>query len=263
MRRRELLGTTCLAGAGALAAVTEATQAAEAGGAARDILELRLYKADAGEMRGRLDKFLGEVAIPAWNRLGMNPVGVFEAADGASPDLYVLIAHKNCECFVTAPARLWADAEYQKAGAAYLETPKTAPTYARIETNLMLAFEQAPKLRAPVEKKPGRLFQLRIYESFCDERARLKLEMFNAGGELAIFRRCEMGWVFFGQTLAGTKMPNLTYMLGFADEAAQKAAWARFLKDPEWEKLKGDPKYKDTVSTSTNLILKPTAYSQI
>jgi hypothetical protein len=263
MRRRELLGTTCLAGAGALAAVTETARAAEAGGAAREVLELRLYKAEAGDMRGRLDKFLGEAAIPAWNRLGMQPVGAFEAADGASPDLYVVMSHKNCESVLTAPARLAADAEYQKAGAACLETPKTAPTYTRIETNLLLAFEQAPKLLAPVEKKPGRLFQLRIYESHCDERARLKIDMFNAGGEIAIFRRCGLTWAFFGQALAGTKMPNLTYMVGFADEAAQKAAWAKFMKDPEWEKLKGDAKYKDTVSNITNLILKPTAYSQI
>ena len=38
---------------------------------------------------------------------------------------------------------------------------------------------------------------------------------------------------------------------------AQKAA------APEWDKLKNDPQYKDTVSAITNIILKPTPYSQI
>jgi len=261
MRRRELIGAACLAGAGALAAATPAARAAEGAGGARAILELRLYKAEKGERRDRLDKFLAEAAIPAWNRLGMKPVGVFAMQDESTADLWVLVPHKTLECFLTTPARLWADAEYQKA-AAFFDPPKAAPMYARIETHLMLAFEGAPKLAVPVEPKPGRLFQLRIYESHCEERARLKIDMFNSA-ELALFKDAGMTWVFFGQTLAGTRMPNLAYMLGFADADAQKAAWDKFGKSPGWNTLKNDPKYKDTVSNITNLILTPTAYSQI
>jgi len=261
MRRRELIGTACLAGAGALAAATEAARAAEGGTGGRELLELRLYKCEAGEMRARLDKFLAEAAIPAWNRLGLMPVGVFAMKDDSSPDLWVLLSHQTPESFITVPSRLWADAEYQKA-AAFFDPPKAAPMYARIETNLLLAFEGAPKLLVPVERKPERLFQLRTYESHCEERARLKIDMFNSA-ELAIFKDAGLTWVFFGQALAGTKMPNLTYMVGFADEAAQKAAWDKFGKSPGWNTLKNDPKYKDTVSNITNLILKPSGYSQI
>ncbi|MBM4018311.1 MAG: NIPSNAP family containing protein [Planctomycetes bacterium] len=263
MRRRDLLGGTCLAGSAALAAMAGTAGGGEAAAGARELLELRLYRAEAGEMRGRLDKFLAEAAIPAWNRIGIRPVGVFAAADDSTADLYVVMSHKTAESFAAAPARLEADAEYRKAGAALLDTPKTSPTYLRIETSLMLAFEQAPRLEAPVERKPGRVFQLRIYESHCDERARLKIDMFNGGGEISIFRRAGLTWVFFGQTLAGAKMPNLTYMVGFADDDARKAAWDRFGKDPEWVKLRADRKYADTVSTITNIVLKPTAYSQI
>jgi hypothetical protein len=36
-----------------------------------------------------------------------------------------------------------------------------------------------------------------------------------------------------------------------------------FRVDPEWKKLSGDPQYKDTVSNITDIILKPTPYSQI
>ncbi|MCX5674041.1 MAG: NIPSNAP family protein [Planctomycetota bacterium] len=261
MRRRELIGTACLAGAGVLAAATQAARAAEGAGGAREILELRLYKAEKGEMRDRLDKFIAEAAIPAWNRLGMKPVGVFAMQDESTADLWVLVPHKTLEGFMTAPARLWADAEYPKA-AAFFDPPKAAPMYARIETNLLLAFEGAPKLLVPVEPKPGRVFQLRIYESHCEERARLKIDMFNSA-ELPLFKDAGLTWVFFGQSLAGTRMPNLTYMVGFADADAQKAAWDKFGKSPGWNTLKNDPKYTDTVSNITNLILKPTAYSQI
>jgi hypothetical protein len=261
MRRRDLIGTACLAGAGALAAMGETARAAEGGKGGRELLELRIYKAEKDGVREKLDKFLAEAAIPAWNRLGMKSVGVFALKDGSSSDLWVLMSHKSAECFITAQSRLWADAEYQKAGA-FFDPPKGLPMYSRIETNLFLAFEGAPKLETPGEMKPDRVFQLRIYESHCEERARLKIDMFNSA-ELDLFRKAGLTWVFFGQALAGTKMPNLTYMVGFPDEATQKAAWDAFGKSEGWKKLKDDPKYKDTVSNITNLILKPTAYSQM
>jgi hypothetical protein len=261
MRRRELIGTACLAGAGALATMGETARAAEGGTGGRELIELRIYKAENADVRARLDKFLAEAAVPAFNRLGMKPVGALALKDGSSPDVYVVMSHKSAECFLTAQSRLWADAEYPKA-AAFFDPPKAAPAYTRIETNLLLAIEGAPKLEMPGEMKPDRVFQLRIYESYCEERARLKIDMFNSA-ELGLFREAGMTWAFFGQSLAGTKMPNLTYMLGFTDEAAQKAAWDKFTKGEGWNKLKNDPKYKDTVSNVTNLILKPTAYSQI
>lgn len=69
--------------------------------------------------------------------------------------------------------------------------------------------------------------------------------------------------VFFGEALIGTRLPNLTYMLGFEDMPASKKAWGRFLGEPAWKKLSKDPAYKDTVSRITNMFLRPTAYSQI
>ncbi|MBM4032444.1 MAG: twin-arginine translocation signal domain-containing protein [Planctomycetes bacterium] len=260
MKRRDFLGTTCAAGAAAAGGAAAAAEAPAP--AAKEFLELRLYKADAGPMREKLDKFLAEAALPAWNRLGIQPVGVFASADPKVADLYVLLPHKSIESFATAARKLQADADYQKAGAAALDTPKNEPVYKRVETTLMLAFDAAPKAETPT-KKDTRVFQLRIYESHCDERARRKVAMFNEGGEIALFRKVGLQIVFFGETLAGPKMPNLTYMLGFDDEAAQKEAWAKFLAHPDWKKMSSDPQYKNTVSNITNLVLKPTAYSQV
>jgi hypothetical protein len=69
--------------------------------------------------------------------------------------------------------------------------------------------------------------------------------------------------VFFGEAIIGEKMPNLTYMLGFDDSEAQKAAWDKFKVHPEWKKMSTDPYYKDTVSNITNIILIPTKSSEI
>jgi hypothetical protein len=160
------------------------------------------------------------------------------------------------------PARLAADKEFQEAGKAVLEAPKLDPAFVRYESSLMLAFNDFPKVEVPA-KGAERLFQLRIYESHNEERARKKIAMFNEGGEIKTFRRCGMTAVFFGQTLIGPKLPCLTYMLGFDDKAAMDKAWGAFRKDPDWKTLSADPAYKDTVSTITNLILRPASGSQI
>jgi hypothetical protein len=58
-------------------------------------------------------------------------------------------------------------------------------------------------------------------------------------------------------------MPSLTYMLTLPDMAARDAAWGKFGQDPEWKSLSGDPQYRDNVSAISDIILQPTAYSQI
>jgi len=58
-------------------------------------------------------------------------------------------------------------------------------------------------------------------------------------------------------------MPNLTYMLVFDDLVDRDAKWKVFGGDPEWKNLSSNPEYKDTVSNITDIILRPTDYSQI
>ena len=260
MQRRGFLGAVGAASAAAMGAMAET--AAAAGTPKKQYLELRLYRCEAGAMREGLETFLGKVAIPAWNRAGIKPVGVFGMMDGTSADLYVLLPHESIESFAAAPGRVWADAAYQKDGAAFLDTPKKQPPYARIESSLMLAFDGVPRVELPATKET-RLFQLRTYESHCAERAARKMEMFNTGGELALFRRTGMNPVFFGQSLVGAKLPNLTYMLGFNDVAAKEVAWKTFGGHADWKKIRSDPKYKDTVSNITNIMLRPAACSQV
>ena len=87
--------------------------------------------------------------------------------------------------------------------------------------------------------------------------------MFNEGGEIALFRKTGLTPVFFGETVVGRNLPNLTYMLAFDDMADRDKRWKVFVADPGWKTLSADPAYKDTVSNITDIILRPTAYSQI
>lgn len=63
--------------------------------------------------------------------------------------------------------------------------------------------------------------------------------------------------------LAVAEQPNLTYLLTFENMEARDQHWAKFRADSEWTKLRDNPYYADTVSNITDIILRPTAYSQI
>jgi hypothetical protein len=268
MKRREFLTASAVAG---LALSSSTRIKGETERSRKQLLELRLYHFDSAAKQKAFDEFLGRAAVPALNRIEIEPVGVFKMLKSDNPkldmeadstDLYVLLPHRSPRSFISLTQRLLEDQAFLQAGEAVLGCPMSDPAYVRFESSLMLAFDGVPRVEVPT-KADSRLMQLRIYESHSMERAIKKIEMFNEGGELDVFRRCNMNPVFFGQSLIGDKLPNLTYMLSFENEKAMSDAWSAFGKHPEWQKLRSDPTYKDTVSKVTNLILRPASSSQI
>jgi NIPSNAP protein len=268
MRRRDFIARSGMAASAAMVfpGIAHARRSKQ-----KQFIELRIYHFDSPEKRGEYEKFLEGAAIPAWNRAGVRPVGGFRLLMKDNPDLklasdstdlYIVLPHSSAESLVQLPSRLAEDRAFQQAGEAVLTAPKSDPAFTRYESSLMVAFEDFPQLKVPTTA-PGRLVQLRIYESHNEERARKKIQMFNQGGEFAIFARSGMTGVFFGQTLIGSKLPNLTYMLSFPSEQEQKKGWETFRNDPEWKRLSKVDEYKDAVSNVTNLILRPIAGSQI
>jgi hypothetical protein len=226
--------------------------------------ELRRYDIESEEQKAGLDRFLSETAIPTLNRLEVKTVGVFYPVEGFSP-VYVLLVHPSVGSFATLTQRLSGDQEFLAKGADFVNAPADKPAYKNLDVQLMRAFTGMPKLERPVDA-PGRVFQLRTYESPSEKTGLKKIEMFDTA-EIAIFRKVGLHPVFFGQTLAGAKMPNLTYMLGFKDMDESKAAWKAFGGDPDWQRLSKMPEYADKAILRkggiTNLYLKPADYSQI
>jgi hypothetical protein len=260
MKRREFLAVTCLA---SLSSGVTNLQAAERKRKSRkQFYELRRYLIKTNANKKQVLDFLKAAELPALNRLGIEPVGVFEIIESDSNDVYVLLPSRSVRPLISASSLLESDAEYLQAGASMFKTTKADVPYERIESTLMLAFDGIPKLELPTSKE-SRVFQLRIYESHNLLAAKKKIEMFNTGGELAIFRKTGLNPVFFGKSLIGNKLPNLTYMLGFDNMAAKEKGWDTFRNDPEWKKLKENSYYKDTVSNITNILLRPTQCSQI
>jgi hypothetical protein len=225
--------------------------------------ELRTYTLNAAK-KPMLDTYLSKAYIPALRRAGTGPVGVFtENLGGEKLAVHVLIVVNSANEAAILPTLLATDGEYAKAAADYLAAPASDPVYERIESSFLGAIEGFPHLVKPATAKP-RLLNLRIYESHNERAAAKKVEMFNKH-ELAIFQRVGLTPVFFAEALGGSRMPNLTYMLVFPDEAGRTAAWNRFRTDDAWVKLKAIPEYadKEIVSRITNKVLPPEPYSEI
>ena len=263
MQRRSFLNSTIVS-AGIAAVPTLAIAAEDQPRSEPQLVELRAYLVRP-EKQALLDAYFKLALIPALNRLGVTSVGAFwetSAPEPAAAVAYLLIPFRNREQITAVTAKLWADGEYQKAAAEYLSVTATDPVYDRVESSLLSAIDGLPQLAAPAHKPT--LFNLRIYESHNEAAAKKKIEMFNKG-ELAIFRRVGLTPVFFGEALIGSRLPNLTYLLAFANEEARAAAWNTFRSDPEWKALKAIPEYEDKriVSKITNKLLTPTNYSQI
>jgi len=252
--------------------VTAATLAglpaiAAEGTAPREFYELRRYQFRFGPMVKRFEQYVTHAALPALQRMGIGPIGVFTPTNGPdTPAAYVLVPFKSLAEFASVGEQLQRDPEYQKAGDEYINAPATDPPYLRYESSLLLAFTGMPKLAVPEQKKASRsrLFELRTYESHSRRALKTKVKMFNEG-ELEIFRRTGLAPVFFGETLIGPKQPNLTYMVVFDDMDHHGECWDKFRNDPEWKKLSAQPGYSNAeiVSNISSSFLKPMAYSQL
>lgn len=272
MHRREFLTSSLAASAAALtqqgsAGAQTTSGKADAGkadaGKAREYYQLRRYHLQGGPQGKLTDSYMADALIPALNRLGIAPVGAFRLDYGETPTLYVLMPSTKLETLVTVDLKLAQDAAFMKVAEPFWGAPAITPAFRRVESSLHVAFEGWPKLTAP-DTKSKRIFQLRTYESPSYAAHVRKVEMFHSG-EFEIFEKAGCGSVFYSDTLVGTGTPSLMYMLSFADMAHLDAGWRAFAADPDWKKLTSLQRfsYEPIVSNISNLILTPTAYSQI
>lgn len=219
------------------------------------IYELREYRFPDEIAQQAFSQYLQNIAIPALNRAGVEPVGAFLATP-PSTSIYLVAPFETLTSWLELTTRATAEpnvsAESSKASA-----DRVAGAYTELRTTILQSFEAVPQLERPFENV-GRVFQLRTYENPSVAACRKKVEMFHRG-EIDIFRRVGLAPVFFGVAVAGPSLPNLTYMLSFESSTARQDAWSRFIKDPAWLSLKATPGYADAelIRNITNIELRP------
>jgi hypothetical protein len=262
--RRHFLSASLAASAAALVNESGAqTPAAQS----REYYQLRRYQLQSGAQPKLVESYFADALIPALGRMRMGPVGAFKLDYGTeTPALYLLMPGSSLEDLAMVDLRLAKDEVFLKAAQPFWNAPASSPAFVRVESALLAAFEGWPRLTPPPTSatKAKRIFQLRTYESPSYADHVRKVEMFH-NGEFEIFVKSGARPVFFGDTLVGPRLPNLTYMLAFQNMQELEASWVAFSGNPDWKKLQNSPRYnyESIVSNITNLILSPLEASQI
>jgi len=229
-------------------------------------IELRYFRMRSGKQTERTTEYIRRGWLPATQRAGIGPVGFFNSLVAPeSPFVLSLTSYPSFAAIEAAHNKLGADKEFQDALDEYNSTTGEL-SYMRMENSLLLAFPSMPAVEVPPAREggPPRIFELRTYESPNEKTLARKVKMFG-DGEIAAFRRSGMLPVFFGTTIVGRNLPNLTYMLAYDDLAARDKTWSAFGKDAGWQKLRATPGLSDPeiVSNISNAILRPLAFSPI
>jgi hypothetical protein len=232
----------------------------------RDYYQLQVYRLTGKAQEEKVDKFLKDAYLPALHRAGIKSVGVFKPAltdTTSGKRVFVWIPFTSLDHFAKTLEKLDKDSEYQKSGNDFLGAAFDQTAFIRKESILMLAFPLSPNFVVPSFQTPKsqRIYELRSYESATENLHKKKVQMFNEGGECALFKTLDFNAVFYAQVISGSTMPNLMYMTTFADMAARTAHWDSFKNHPDWKKLSGMAEYKNTVSKNVTLFLHPADYS--
>jgi len=234
----------------------------------REFYELRIYNYTSDSSESRLDNYLEKALVPALHRAGMKQVGVFKSSpdDTASiKKFYVLIPYRSLTDLDKIETTLDKDKSYNSAGTDYINAAHNNAPYTRMEKIILKAFAGMPNLKKPklTGDRKKRVYELRSYEGATEKLYRTKVKMFNEGDEVGIFNRLGFNAIFYAEVLAGKAMPNLMYMTTFDDMASRDKHWKAFGEDPQWNKLKSDKQYDNTVSHIDSWFLYPAEYSDL
>lgn len=234
-----------------------------------DYYQIQVFRLTGKVQEEKVDNFLKIAYLPALHRAGIKKAGVFKPieSDTARSGKYVFvwIPFTSLDHFAKTMEALDNDAVYQKDGIDFLGAPFNQVPFARKESILLKAFTEQPAYAIPPFTTPPsqRIYELRSYEGPTENLYRKKVEMFNKGGEVALFKSLDFNALFYAEVISGSTMPNLMYMTTFADMASNDAHWASFRNSPEWKKLSAMTEYKNTVSNSVKYLLHPTDYSDL
>ena len=237
-------------------------------GGGRQFYQLKIYHLNSTEQVQGVLSYLQHAYLPALHRHGIAKVGVFVPVDQdtlSDKKVYVLVPVNRLDELVALPNILLHDKAYLEASTEYRNAPYNHPAFQRIESILLHAFPLAPHLMTPDLSSPkaDRIYELRSYESPSEAFNANKVEMFNQGGEIGIFKQIHANAVFYSNVLSGSHMPNLMYMTTYENMNDRDAHWKSFSSDPLWKKISSMDHYQHNVSHVDDTFLHGVSFSDL
>lgn len=210
----------------------------------------------------RLHQFFSQALLPALHRAHSGPKMFLEAVVGPHvPEVAAVFGFSSLEEVWNVHTRIIQDEAVIKGEQAMESGPE--PAFEAMNSSLVEATDFSPEIQPAASASP-RLFELRVYHSPTWWQLGALQERFR-GPEIKIFHRSGIHPVLYGTTLVGANLPNLTYLIPFADLAARERAWNAFGADPEWQAVRKESVAKagEIVSASRITLYKATPYSPV
>jgi hypothetical protein len=232
---------------------------------ANEIYEITVYHFKDAQQEITLDTYLQTAFLPAAHRAGKINVGIFKPIDNdtaTDKKIYMIMMYRSFEEIIALQRLLSIDMVYNEAGKQYLTASYQNPPYTRMENIILNAFDKAPYMMLPklAGDKKDHVYELRSYESPTENYHVNKVKMFNSG-EIDIFTRINANAVFYGDVVAGSKMPNLMYMTCFENMADRDAHWKAFGDDAQTKQMFAMEEYKNNVSKADIILMHAASYS--
>jgi len=237
--------------------------------AQKDIYEIRVYKLKSEDQVNATDNYLKNAYLPVLHRLGIKQIGVFKPISNDTAvikQIIVIIPYISLDTWRKTKLNIETDEVYVAAAKPFTDADTSHLPFIRVESTLLEAFPDQPKLiPTSLKLNPDALYELRSYESPTKKLHRLKVTMFNDGGEVALFKRLDFQAVFYADVISGSHMPNLVYMVVFQNAAAKDEHWKAFGSSKEWKTISVDPQYENNISVShiDSILMHRTAYSDL
>lgn len=224
--------------------------------------QIKVYHLKGDRQREMTESYLRDAYLPALHRQGFKHIGVFKpiAVDTTEQLIFVFIPTLKINKLIDLDKVLAKDKTYLSSGKSYIDAAYNQAPYLRIESILLEAFRGMPAPALPKLSGPKleRVYELRSYEAATEQLSLNKINMFN-DAEMEIFTKLDFNAIFYGQVIAGSRMPNLMYLTTFNNKADRDKHWGAF--GAEYKKISGLPQYQNNVSKINTSFLYPTDYS--
>jgi hypothetical protein len=232
----------------------------------KEYYQLKTYTVKNEAQEKMVDAYLENAFLPSLKRYGISSVGVFKLHNSKfvkADKIYVLIPFTSFNQFEALEDFLLEDKAHIADGKTYLEAAHDNAPYENINSVLMRAFTEMPKMMpTKIEgARASRVYELRSYESPTEAAYKNKVHMFNEGCEVTLFDSLGFNAVFYAEVISGDTMPNLMYMTTFSNMDKRDELWKAFGASTKWLELKSDPYYKNNMKKADIMLLYPTSYS--
>jgi hypothetical protein len=232
----------------------------------KEYYQLKTYTLKNETQEQLVDSYLENAFLPSLKRYGISTVGVFKLHNSKftkADKIYVLIPFTSLKQFEALEDFLFKDKAHLANGKTYLEATHDNAPYENINSVIMRAFTEMPKMKPSKIEGPraSRVYELRSYESPTETAYKNKVHMFNEGGEVALFDSLGFNAVFYAEVISGDTMPSLMYMTTFNSMDKRDELWKAFFASAKWTQLINDDYYKNNMKKADIMLLYPTSYS--